>query len=691
MLREEKGFFQRDDNSGLRFKIDEEEKFYGLGERAIDLTLRGKRYDLYNEAHYGYGIGAENLNYSVPLVVSSKKYLLFFDNYRKGYVDLGNREKSVMEWGSTGEIFKYFFIAGNDFKEISEQWGKLTGTQPLPPLWALGNLQSRMGYRSQKEVENIAGLMRKKDFPLDAMIIDLYWFGDTIIGTMGRLEWDKKHWPKPEKMMENLKDDGIKTVLITEPYIIDTLKNFYEGDSLGIFATDSLGKTYINKGFYFGPAGLIDIFKPAAQQWFWSKYKPLAESGVSGWWGDLGEPEYHPADEYHIKGKAEDVHNIYAHFWHKMLYDNYKKEFPGQRLFNLNRAGYAGSQRYGVMPWTGDVARSWEGLQAQIPILLNMSLSGLPYVHSDAGGFAGGEKNEELYTRWMQFACFTPVLRPHGYADDAEPEPVFYEETTQDIVRRYIKLRYSLLPYIYTLSAQATLRGYPIVRPLFFEFPDDWESYENYGEYMFGGNILVAPVTKEMQKIKTVYLPRGTKWYYFHNNKKYPGGNEYDINVNINNIPLFVKAGSFIPFVEPVNSTKDYSSENLTIKYYVGNPEKRDVFLMYADDGKDPEAIENKNFETLMFVQKKNEKDNLEFMFSKINGYPGMPQKRNIRLEIIGLAKSKDKEFLLNGEEMKRKNKNKNEPGYYFDESKKIWILNFEWGAQDVFISEIKK
>ena len=690
LLREEKGFFERDTCTGLRFKLNKEEKLYGLGERAVDNSLRGEKYQLYNQAQYGYTLGAENLNFSVPLVISSKKYLLFYDNYEKGYADLGKEEKSVMEWGSIGGLVKYFFIAGDDFRDISSQWGELTGKQPLPPIWALGNLQSRMGYRSQKQVEDIVKLMQKNDFPLDAIIIDLYWFGDSILGNMGHLEWDKTHWPKPENMISNLNDKGIRTVLITEPYVIDTLKNFYEGDSLGIFTTDSTGKTYINKGFYFGPAGLIDIFKPAAQKWFWSKYKPLAEEGVSGWWGDLGEPEYHPADEYHITGKAEKVHNIYAHTWHKMLFESYRKDFPEQRLFNLNRSGYAGSQRYSIFPWTGDVSRSWGGLQAQLPALLNASLSGLPYTHSDAGGFAGDNKDEELYTRWMQFACFTPVLRPHGFAGDTEPEPVFYSEKTQDIVRRYIKLRYSLLPYIYTLSAQASLKGYPLMRPLFYEFPDDWEAFDYYNEYMFGNNILVAPVIKQGQKVKTVYLPRGTKWYNFHTNRKFPGGNEYDIDLKINDIPLFVKGGSFIPTTEPVNTTKDYNTNNLIIKYYVGDDEKRDVYLMYSDDNKDPESIKNKNFETLMFVQKKNENNGLEFMFSRINGYAGMPEKRNIRLEITGLPYVKEKRFLLNGQDFQKKKKDAKGNGYFFDDSRKVWVLDFVWDVPDTFITEAK-
>ncbi len=690
ILKEEKGYFARKDQKGLRFRLAPEEKLFGLGERPLH-TLRGNRYQLYNQANYGYQIGAEYLNYSVPLVVSSKKYLLYFDNPEKGYVDLGKEDKNVMEWGAIGGLMKYFVIAGNDYKELSQHWGKLTGTQPLPPRWVFGNLMSRMAYRNQKELDSIVDLMQKKDFPLDAVILDFYWFGDSILGTMGRLDWYKPAWPEPEKMMQAYRKQGIKTILITEPYIIDSLENFRIGDSLGIFTVDSTGKTYINEHFYFGPAGLIDIFKPVARQWFWEKYERLAKQGVAAWWGDLGEPEYHPSDELHVNGSADEVHNIYAHEWHRMLFDRYRRVFPEQRLFNLNRAGYAGSQRYGIAPWTGDVSRSWGGLQAQIPALLNMSLSGLPLVHSDAGGFAGGEKDDELYTRWMQFACFTPILRPHGDANTVAPEPVFFSEKTQDIVRRYMRLRYSLLPYIYSATAQATLKGYPMMRPLFYEFPDDWEAIEHPEEYMFGSNFLVAPVVNRGHKIKTVYLPRGTKWYDFHTHRRYPGGNEYDLPVTLDEMPLFVKEGAFIPMVQPVNSIDNYSTDKLTVRYFAGNDEKRDVFLMYDDDGKDPQAIAEGRFETLMFVQKKDEKGRLEFMFSKIKGYDGMPEKRNIRLEIVGLPDQKEIKFLINGQEAKNKKKEDNESnGFYFDEARKMWVIDFVWDKPDTFVSQKK-
>ncbi|PIQ35169.1 MAG: glycosyl hydrolase, partial [Bacteroidetes bacterium CG18_big_fil_WC_8_21_14_2_50_41_14] len=197
--------FRRDDSDGLRFKMADHERFFGLGERANALNLRGSRYNLYNRPKYGYEIGAKNLNYSIPLVVSTNHYLMLFDNPQKGYADLGETEPGIMEWGAIGGPMQYYLVVGFDFKTISHEYATLTGFQPLPPFWALGNLQSRMGYKSQVETDSIVHLMQKEDFPIDAVILDFYWFGDSIMGTLGRLNWYKPNWPDPKQMIDGFK------------------------------------------------------------------------------------------------------------------------------------------------------------------------------------------------------------------------------------------------------------------------------------------------------------------------------------------------------------------------------------------------------------------------------------------------------------------------------------------------------
>ncbi len=683
ILKEKNGYFRRTDNDGLQFEIGKNEKLYGLGERAIDFSLNGYRYNLYNRPKYGYGLPAKNLNYSVPLLVSSKRYLLYFDNPEKGYTDIGEANPDILEWGAIGGLMKYFFIVAPGFYNLSQQWALLTGRQPLPPRWALGNLQSRMAYRTQKETDSIIRLMQKKKIPIDAIILDFYWFGDSIMGTMGRLAWYKPNWPDPKGMINNFKKKGVKTILITEPYIIDSLKNFKIADSLHILVTDSTGKTYINKGFYFGWAGMIDIFKPAAQQWFWQQYVKQIKIGVAGWWGDLGEPENHPSDMYHVNGKADEVHNIYGHYWHKMLFDNYRKYYPDVRLFNLNRAGFAGSQRYSIYPWTGDVGRSWSGLQAQLPLMLHMSMSGLPFIHSDAGGFAQGTKDEELYTRWLQMSCFSPVLRPHG--SGIPSEPVFFNDTTQKIVRKFMKLRYSLLPYIYTTASQANVMGYPIVRPLFFDYPDDTVTYNIAVEYMFGPEILVRPIIDQGAKETKVYLPQN-KWYNFWNDKPVKGGRWIKMKTELETIPIFVKDGSFIPLVRPVNSTDNYSSEKLTVRYYPGETGDTSRYTMFEDDGKTFGTIQKGQFELLNFTGVKNNRNDFFIQMERSGkGYEDMPAIRKMKVAIVDPGLDGKHKVRLNGKKLKHL-KSSGSTGFYFDKNSRF-VVAFEWNGEKTDIT----
>lgn len=628
ILSEKEGFYFEPGNNGIRFNLKPEEKIYGAGERAVTMNRRGYRFALYNRPFYGYELGATMLNYSMPLTFSSEKYALLFDNPQKGYVDIGKTEKDVMEWGTLGGTLRYYLITGDDWKEISANYTELTGRQQLPPRWAFGNLQSRMAYRNQYEADSIVTLMKKNKFPIDALILDFYWFGDSIQGYLGKLDWYKKAWPEPEKMIQRFKNQGIKTILITEPYVIDSLSTHAEADAKGVFVTDSLGKTYLDKQFYFGTGSLIDIFKPEARDWFWSKYQKQIGIGVAGWWGDLGEPESHPSDIRHVNGKADEVHNIYGHYWDKMLFDSYAEEYPDVRLFHLQRSGFAGTQRYSAFPWTGDVSRSWGGLQAQLPLLLTMSMSGLGYIHSDAGGFAQGVRDDELYTRWLQFAVFTPILRPHG--SNHPSEPVFWSQKTQDIVRRYMNLRYSLLPYNYTLSYKNATEGAPLIQPMFYAFPDDTATYSLQNQYMWGNNIMVAPVIEKGLKSLKIYLPEG-KWFDLNKDDAYSGNQWIDYPLSIEDIPVFVREGSFIPFVaDTLSSTDYYKPDYYTVWYF---PSGKTVFEQYEDDGHSNISIQNNQFELIRY-EGNAEGNSINVKVSRSGSFSGMPSKQQITLAI---------------------------------------------------------
>lgn len=592
---------------GFRFVLTDNEKIFGGGERALPLNRRGYKFNLYNNPWYGYSAGADNLNYSVPFFTSSNGYGLFFDNPSKGYVDIGKTTNNILEVGFTSGELNVYIILGKDYQEILQSYHKLTGTQPLPPRWALGNLMSRFGYTSEVQVKDIAAKMKAENIPVEAIIFDLFWFGDSIKSTMGNLDWvNRKAWPNPAKMIGDFKKDNINTILITEPFVLKSSLN-YEA-SKQFHAGDANGKPYVLTDFYFGQGGIIDIFRKDAQQWFWSKHITQMNKGVEGWWGDLGEPEKHPADVLHnLKDlgfkrlfKADEVHNLYGHTWTKMLFNSYAKDYPTKRLFSLNRSGFAGTQRYSIFPWTGDVSRSWSGLKAQLPILLGMSMSGVPYVHSDAGGFAGGEGDNELYIRWLQMAAFTPIFRPHGtalYEVDKNAfsfpsEAALIDTPYKAIAKQIIDLRYSLLPYNYTLAYEQTKLGKPLIAPLYYHFPKDTTAINVSDEFMWGENILVAPVLQKGATTRRVYLPIGSEKYYKFNSSKQFNNGYINDSANINQQLVYVPEGKIIPVWQHTtgNNTNSYDTSIIEWQYYLTPKNYTASYTLFDDDGKTKQA-----------------------------------------------------------------------------------------------------
>ena len=582
--------------------------WYGGGERTLPLNRLGQRIPLYNNAHYGYELNEGELNFSVPFVHTLAGFGLLFDNPAKGYLDFGATQPGILQAGFESGGLHLYLIPGKTPDEILQNYSTLTGRQPLPPRWALGHFASRFGYRSQQQVQQVVGQLQKENFPVDAAIIDIFWFGDKIQGTLGNLAFtNKQAWPNPAGMMADFRKQGVKTILVTEPFFLQGTKNFTA--SLPYLAKDSLGKPYLLTDFYFGYGGLLDIFRPDARQWFWQFYKQYTQMGVAGWWGDLGEPEKHPAHMLHNLQSmgisrpvgANEVHNMYGHMWSKMLYQNWQKEYPGRRMFYLNRAGYAGSQRYSVFPWTGDVARTWNGLKAQLPNLQSMSLSGLPYIHSDAGGFSNVPgQDDELYLRWLQMAAFTPILRPHGtaFGEDLDKgvnhlpsEAVYKPEPYKSLARRVIEQRYQLLPYHYTLAWEASTLGKPFIRPMVYYGAADSNLVKATEQYRYGDAFVVAPVTDKAAVTQTLYLPEGN-WYNWHNNHPTQGQRWITDSLSLDKIPIYVQAGSFVPLWNAANyqHTGQYSpSAAIAIRYYPSTAQSQGI--VYDDDGADPQAL----------------------------------------------------------------------------------------------------
>lgn len=633
---------------GLQFSMPANVPWFGGGERSLPLNRVGQRIPLYNNAHYGYELNADELNYSVPFVFTTAGYGLLFDNPSKGYLDFGKTTAGILEAGFVSGDVNVMIIPGKTPEEIIANYALLTGRQALPPRWALGNFVSRFGYRSQQQVEDVVTKMKADNFPVDAVIIDIFWFGDSIKGTLGNLDWmNRTKWPAPEKMIADFKKSKVNPILVTEPFFLKGTKNFEA--SLPYLGTDSTGAPYMLTKFYFGYGGLLDLFKPEARNWFWKFYKTQTDKGVSGWWGDLGEPENHPEDLYHdlssfgIKRKvaANEVHNMYGHMWSKMLFENWRTYYPKKRLFYLNRAGYAGSQRYSVFPWTGDVSRSWNGLRAQLPNLQSMSMSGLPYVHSDAGGFSNTPENDqELYIRWLQMAGFTPIFRPHGTAfgdleagvNDLPSEPVFKDEPFKSIARDLISLRYSLIPYIYTLAWEQASKGKPIIRPMIYKGATDTNLLKATDQYMFGDAFLVAPVLEPGVFFRKIYLPEGD-WYDFKTKAWHEGKQWIEAPVTLDRMPVFVKAASLIPTwkAQKYTSTVEYTPDQpLTLRYYPGNDANSG--FVYDDDGENPYAMSNKQEHQLLQWSIKNDKEKKILTITPINWPAGFSRRLDVQI-----------------------------------------------------------
>ncbi len=600
LLSEKNGYIKKDSTEVLDFNIATDEVFYGGGARALGMNRRGNRLKLYNRAHYGYETKAELMNFCIPLVLSSKIYAIHFDNSAIGYLDLDSQKNNTLSYETISGRKTYQVIVGHSWSDLLSNYTLLTGKQPLPPRWAFGNLASRFGYHSQEEVEKTIRKYDENKIPVDAIIIDLYWFGKSIQGTMGNLEWDKGNFPNPDKMIGDLNAKNIKTVLITEPFILSTSSKWNEAVDKKILAVDKNG-TAAQWDFYFGNTGIVDIFKPEGKQWFWNIYRNLINKGVGGLWGDLGEPEVFPSTVFTAGGKADEIHNVYGHNWAKLISEGYQKEFPTVRPFILMRAGYSGSQRFGMIPWSGDVSRSWGGLQSQMEIALQMGMQGMGYMHSDLGGFAGDYFDNELYLRWLQYGVFNPIFRPHAHEDVAS-EPVYKDILTKEKAKKIVELRYQMLPYNYTLAFENATTGKSLMRPLFFEEPTNEKLFCISDTYLWGNDLLVHPITKTGVKETSIYFPGNTNWFDFYTDTKMEGATTRTIKVNPDYIPTFARGGSFIPMISTIQNTASYSLNNFDLHYFFDEKTKSSTGKLYNDDGKTPNSFENQNYELLTFI-----------------------------------------------------------------------------------------
>jgi oligosaccharide 4-alpha-D-glucosyltransferase len=683
LFSEEQGYFANDKGRGFRFQLEEAEKILGGGQRVLGMDRRGHRMPLYNKASYGYETEANQMYYSLPAIMSSHKYMIVFDNSASGWLDIGNTESEVLTFQAMGGRTAYLVIAGDSYPALIGNYTDVTGKQPLPPRWAFGNFASRFGYHSEKETRDVVRRFQRQDIPLDAVIIDIYWFGPDIKGHMGNLDWDRQAFPTPEDMIDDFAKQGVRTIAVTEPFILSTSKRWQDAVGKGVLAKTPTGEPR-RFDFYFGNTGLIDVFDENARRWFWEPYAMLFEQGTAATWGDLGEPEVHPGDSLHWLSDAgmqvtgDEIHNAYGHVWTEMVYRNQVQNYPDMRPLIMMRSGFAGTQRYGIVPWTGDVSRSWGGLKPQIELSLQMSLFGLAYTHSDLGGFAEGDEfDKELYIRWLQYGVFQPVYRPHAQ-EHIPSEPVFHDRETRNIIRDYIKLRYRLLPYVYTLAYENSTSGMPLMRPLFFENEDDDALIDEKNAYLWGDAFLVAPVMDPELDSVNIDLPDGT-WFDFWDDTRYQGNTNASILVTLETIPVLVRAGSFVPMVDAVETTRDYSSEELTLHYYADASVPEASGQMYEDDGKSRTSLADGRYEVLRF-ESKQDGGSLTISLHRNGGdYEGMPAFRDLEIVVHNWT-SDVEEVRFDGEPVKLgKRPSQRAPGAFHDRDRNQLIVRIAW------------
>lgn len=612
-----KGNIVADTTEKLSFNITQNEVLYGGGARALGMNRRGHRLPLFNRAHYGYQTHSELMNFTLPLVVSSKKYMLHFDNAPIGYLDLDSKKTNTLTYETISGRKTYQVIAGNSWYDLMDNYTDLTGKQPMPPRWAFGNFSSRFGYHTDKETEATIAKFKEEKIPVDAVILDLYWFGKEVKGTMGNLAVYRDSFPDMEGMVARLNKQDVKTILITEPFVLTTSKRWEEAVKEEVLAKNDKGEPY-TYDFYFGNTGIIDVYSQKGARWFWQRYKEIIDMGVAGIWGDLGEPEVHPADILHATGTGAEVHNTYGHDWARLVYQGYLRHYPTQRPFILMRAGYSGSQRYGLIPWSGDVSRSWGGLQSQPEIALQMGMQGLAYMHSDLGGFAGANLDDELYARWLQYGVFQPIYRPHAQ-EDVPSEPVFRSEKAKSLAKQAIELRYKLLPYNYHIAFVNSTSGTPLMRSLIFEEVTNEQLNSISSTYLWGPDFLISPVLKQGQKTVDVYFPATGNWFDFYTGTKISGGQKRSIPTKESSIPTYVKGGAFVLMAPPMQTTEAYDASKLELHYYHDKDVIESEREFYNDDGKTPNAHAIGQYEMLVF-EAEMKKDILEIDFESKNG-----------------------------------------------------------------------
>ncbi|KRQ87200.1 Alpha-xylosidase [Caloramator mitchellensis] len=562
-----------------------DEYFYGFGEKTGHLNKKGYYYEMWNTDDPKPHVENYTALYkSIPFFITKRNNLsfgIFFDNTFKTYFDMGKENSEYYYFAADDGNLDYYFIYGPSIKEVVIGYTELTGKTPLPQLWTLGYHQSRWSYSPKDRVMEIAKLFREKDIPCDVIHLDIDYMDGFRVFT-----WDKSAFENHKKMIKDLKNMGFKVVTIIDPGVKKDrgYKIYDDGLKNGYFATDKDGIPYVNE-VWPGEALYPDFTDEKVRMWWSENQRIMMEDGIAGIWNDMNEPASFKGplpDDVQFKNDGRptnhlEVHNVYGHLMSKATYEGIKK-YTNKRPFVITRACFAGTQKYSTI-WTGDNHSFWEHLRMAVPMLLNLGLSGMAFSGTDVGGFQF-DATGELLSRWVQLGCFTPLFRNHSCMHTRDQEPWAFDKQTEDINRKYIKLRYKLLPYIYDLMYQAEFYGLPVMRPLILHYENDINTFELNDQFLFGENILVAPVLEQGKNVRAVYLPEG-RWVDYWTKQIHEGGKYILKEAPLDICPIFIKEGSVIPNYEEQNFVGEKPNNILIIDVYPGSGE----YYHYKDDG----------------------------------------------------------------------------------------------------------
>lgn len=577
---------------GASFVSPDDEHYYGLGQNQEGyLDHRGHKVECWHDYN-----AAAAPSICVPFMVTNYGYGIVWDNPSRTTIEPGFNQQT--RWNSeVGNRVSYFVIAGKNVDEIYSGYRLLTGATPMLPKAAYGFVQCKQRYLTQEEMLNVARGYRERHLPLDVLVLDWFYYSK-----MGEMDFVAERFPDPAAMNRQLHAMGIQTMISVWPRFTQDSRFYSTLLKNGWF--EHLADGTPTDGLPYDRAGSdIDTSNPDAARWYWGVIRDnILSKGFDSIWADETEPDLPPNGSYFHAGPGTEFFNIYPLVHTGAIYDGFRRDTKHRALI-LSRDAYLGSQRNGTMVWSSDISPTWDAYRRQIPTGLDFTASGMAYWTNDVGGWqylpathkptnsplldpsdasdnvGGYDDYPELFTRWFEYGTFLPIMRTHG--SRKYNEVWSYGKQAEPVLEKYLTLRYELMPYVYSLGYNTYKTGAPFMRALFMDFPDDPNTATIGDEYMFGPAFLVAPVTEQGMTIRNVYLPAGADWYSFWTNQRYHGGELVKVDAPIDVIPLFVRAGSIVPFGSEIESTAQ-EQKIAKVRVYPGADGD---FSLYSDDG----------------------------------------------------------------------------------------------------------